>query len=203
MHRAGSGPPRPGWVVLGLIHSWLSARNLPPMAPKRTPPKSSPSSTVATSPLVNALLVGGAVVSGLSILVTRGKVSWPPHQLLASINTLAGCLALIGPIILARGEAGEGGLGELLWMTGGLLVWVFDAVAVVNGQWRTMAWATPLSYQTMGLTILAVLLAGWRCRLAGRNWSWTNVTGWILGLFWVAMAVATFLPDRSLVPASR
>ncbi len=173
------------------------------MAPKRTPSKSSPSSTVNSSPIVDALLVGGAVVYGLALLVTKGKVSWPPHQLLASTYTLAGALALIGPIILARGESGERGLGELLWMTGGLLVWVFDGVALVNGQWRTVAWATPLSYQTMGLTILAVLLAGWRCGHAGRNWSWTNVTGWVLGLFWVAMAMATFLPDRSLVAASR
>jgi hypothetical protein len=176
---------------------------MPPMAPKRTPSKSSPSSTVSSSPIVDALLVGGAVVYGLTLLVTKGKVSWPPHQLLASTYTLAGALALIGPIILARGESGERGLGELLWMTGGLLVWVFDVVALVNGQWRTVAWATPLSYQTMGLTILAVLLAGWRCGHAGRNWSWTNVTGWVLGLFWVAMAMATFLPDRSLVAASR
>jgi hypothetical protein len=143
------------------------------------------------------------VIYGLILLVSRGKVSWPPHQLLASIYTLAGSLALIGPIILARRESAEGGLGELLWMTGGLLVWVFDAVALINGQWRTVAWATPLSYQTMGLTILAVLLAGWRCGHAGRNWSWTNVTGWVLGLFWVAMAVVTFLPDRGLLAASR
>jgi hypothetical protein len=167
------------------------------MPPKRNTPRSSPSPTVASSPLVNALLIGGAVAYGLSILVTRGKVSWPPHQLLASVYTLAGCLALIGPIVLARGEAGEGGLGELLWMTGGLLVWVFDVVALVHGQWRTMAWATPLGAQTMGLTMLAVLLAGWRCRLVGRNWSWTNVTGWILGLYWVGMAMATFFPGRS------
>src|SRR4051812_25040122 len=173
-----------------------------PMAAKRFTPKPQ-STSVATSPLVNAVLVGGAVAYGLATLVTRGNVSWPPHQLLASIYTLAGCLALIGPVLLARAEAGEGGLGELLWMTGGLLVWVFDVVAVVQGQWRTMSWATPLGYRTMGLTILAVLLAGWRCRLAGRNWSWTNVTGWVIGLFWVALALATFLPGRGLVAGSR
>jgi hypothetical protein len=176
---------------------------MPPMAPKRSPSKSSPSSTASPSPVVNAILVGGAVAYGLALLVSKGKVSWPPHQLLASIYTLAGALALIGPIILARGESGERGLGELLWMTGGLLVWVFDVVALVNGPWRSVPWVTPLGYQSMGLTILAVLLAGWRCGLAGRNWSWTNVTGWVLGLFWVAMAVATFLPDRSLFAASR
>jgi hypothetical protein len=88
-------------------------------------------------------------------------------------------------------------------MTGGLLVWVFDIVAVVRGNWRTMAWSTPLGAQTMGLTILAVLLAGWRCRLVGRNWSWTNVTGWLLGLYWVGMAVVTFLPARATLASLR
>ena len=67
-------------------------------------------------------------------------------------------------IVLARGEGGEAGLGELLWMTGGLLVWVLDAVAALRGQWRTHAWVTPLGSQMMGLTVLSVMLAGWRCR---------------------------------------
>ena len=174
------------------------------MATKRASSKSSPSSSTRPgSPLANALLVGSAVAYGLYLLVMRGNVSWPPRQLLASIYTLAGCLALIGPMILSRGEAGEGGLGELLWMTGGLLVWVFDAVGVIRGQWRTMPWATPLSEQTMGLTILAVLLAGWRFRLGGKSWTWTNVTGWVLGVFWVATALATFLPERGLLSAAR
>jgi hypothetical protein len=140
---------------------------------------------------------------GISLLVTHGRMSWPPHQLLSSIFTVAGCLAMIGPIVMARGEPGDRGLGELLWMTGGLLVWVFDLVALARGQWRSTAWATPLESQTMGLTILAVLLAGWRCRLVGRNWSWTNVTGWILGLYWIGMALATFLPERALFASAR
>jgi hypothetical protein len=110
---------------------------------------------------------------------------------------------MVGPIVMARGEPGDRGLGELLWMTGGLLVWVFDIVALMRGSWRTMTWSTPLGSQTMGLTILAVLLAGWRCRLVGRNWSWTNVTGWLLGLYWVAMALVTFLPERSMLASLR
>ena len=169
------------------------------MAARRPSNKSgaspSPSAPV-TGPVLNAILVGAAVCYGLAILVNRGRVSWPPNQLLASLYTVAGCLALVGPIVLARGESSEGGLGELLWMTGGLLVWVFDAVALIRGEWRTNAWVTPLGYQTMGLTILAVLLAGWRCRIAGRGWSWTNVTGWVLGLFWVGMALTTMWPSR-------
>jgi hypothetical protein len=153
--------------------------------------------------MANALLIGAALVCGLGILVARGRVGWPPHHLLASLYTVAGCVALVGPVVLARAQAAEGGLGELLWMAGGLLVWVYDAAAVVRGQWRTVSWVTPLDHQTMGLTVLAVLLAGWRCRVGGRSWSWTNITGWALGLFWVGMAVATWLPGRLPEVAAR
>lgn len=151
---------------------------------------------------MNAILLGTALCYGMALLVNQGHVSWPPHQLLASLYTVSGCLALVGPIVLARGE-GEGGLGELLWMTGGLLIWVFDAVYLVRGEWRSTAWVTPLGYQPMGLTMLAVLLAGWRCRVSGRNWSWTNVTGWVLGVFWVGLAVSTLWSARSVGLALR
>jgi hypothetical protein len=161
------------------------------------------SESAGTSPLTNALVVGAAFAAGVAILVTRGRVSWPPHQLLSSVFTVAGCLAMVGPVVMARADSDDRGLGELLWMTGGLLIWVFDILGLVRGQWRTMAWATPLGAQTMGLTILAVLLAGWRCQLVGRNWSWTNVTGWLLGLYWVGMALVTFLPERSMVASLR
>src|SRR6185437_1172924 len=119
-----------------------------------------------------------------------------PHDLLTSLYLVAGCVALVGPIVLARAQAAEGGLGELLWMAGGLLIWVHDGAALVRGNWRSASWITPLDHQTMGLTILAVLLAGWRCKLGSRSRSWTNVTGWVLGLFWIGMAVATWLPSR-------
>src|SRR4051812_22643667 len=163
----------------------------------RTSSPASSTSSPGTGPVFNAVLLGAALSYALAILVDRGKLSWPPTQLLASLYTVAGCLALVGPIVLARAESGEGGLGELLWMTGGLLVWVFDALALLRGEWQTAALVTPLGYQTMGMTILAVWLAGWRCRVAGRGWSWTNVTGWVLGLFWVGMAVAATWPVRA------
>ncbi len=51
----------------------------------------------------------------------------------------------------------------------------------------------------MGLTMLAVLLAGWRSKAGARNWSWTNVTGWLLGVFWVGMGLTTLVPAR-IVP---
>ena len=172
------------------------------MATKRVPPKPQASSSSA-SPLINAMLLGAALCGGIGILFARGRLSWPPTQLLASVYTVAGCLAMIGPILLHRRESAEVGLGELLWMSGGLVVWVFDLAAVARGDLRTLSWATPLGYQPMGLTMLAVLLAAWRCRVAGPSWSWTNVTGWALGLFWVAMAASTLVPARVLGLAMR
>ena len=165
------------------------------MASKRVAPKPTASAST-TPPLANALLLGVALCYGVGTLFARGRLTWPPTQLLASLYTVAGCLALIGPILLHRRESSEVGLGELLWMAGGLVVWVFDLASLARGDFRTLSWATPLGFQPMGLTILAVMLAAWRCRVAGSSWSWTNVTGWALGLFWVAMAASTLVPDR-------
>lgn len=158
-----------------------------------------PAPPSASSPLVTAALLASALALGVGTLVARGRMSWPPTQLLASLFTLAGCLALVGPVVLLTRKAGEGGLGELLWMAGGLIIWVFDLAAILRGDWRSLAPGTPLGAQTMGLTILAVLLAGWRWRSSGRDWSWTNVTGWLLGLFWVGMGLAALAPAGSLM----
>ncbi|HWE39854.1 MAG TPA: hypothetical protein VG406_25110 [Isosphaeraceae bacterium] len=120
-------------------------------------------------------------------------MSWPPRELLAGATTLAGCLALVGPLVLGRKESTDGGLGELIWLSGGLLVWVFDLAAAARGRWRGTSWATPLDVQFMGLIVLAVALAGWRLRGGSKSWSWTNVTGWLLGAFWIGMALEKVL----------
>ncbi|HEV3164711.1 MAG TPA: hypothetical protein VGZ22_11835, partial [Isosphaeraceae bacterium] len=77
-------------------------------------------------------------------------------------------------------------------------VWVFDAAAILQGRLQSMTWTTPLGSQAMGLTILAVLCAGLRSHAGNRDWSWTNVTGWVLGLFWVGMGLATLLNAHTL-----
>jgi hypothetical protein len=176
--------PRVGWT------------NPPSSGNERPMPTTQAASKSAAPPLLNAVMMGAALAYGVWMLVQRGRLSWPPHDVLADAYTLAGCLALVGPLVLARREA-EGGVGDLLWMTGGLLVWVFDMAALVQGNGWARSWITPLGARTMGLTMLAVLLAGWRSRGAGREWSWTNVTGWILGLFWVGMAVLSLAPGRA------
>jgi hypothetical protein len=157
------------------------------------------SASSANPAVANAILVGAALIWGGVLLFHRGRLTWPPYELLASLSTMAGCMALVGPVILARSGEVEGSLGELMWLVAGLLVWIFDVEGVLQGRWRTMHWATPLTDRAMGLTMLAVLVAGWKCGLADRNWSWTNVTGWLLSAFWVGMAFGSWF----LSPASR
>lgn len=153
-----------------------------------------PGAAIGGTPVVNAALVSGAVAYGLWLLVRRGQMTWPPTELLTNAYTLAGSLALIGPVVLARRDRSDPALGELVWMTGGLLVWVFDLAAVARGGVRGLSWATPIGVQTMGLAILAVALAGARLLGVGRSWAWTNVVGWVLGLFWILMGLASLLP---------
>lgn len=163
-----------------------------------------PASSSAKAPIITAILLVSAFTLGIGTLVARGRLAWPPTQLLGSLFTVAGCLALVGPLVLlTRKGAGPGGIGELLWMAGGLIIWVFDAAAIVRGEWRTLAPATPLGVRAMGLTILAVLLSGWRWRSSHRDWSWTNVTGWTLGLFWVGLGLASIAPAGTLMQSAR
>ncbi len=169
------------------------------MSSRRAPSQSTHSASPSGPAIINAILVGSAILWGVSLLVRHGRVTWPPYALLSSLATVAGCLALVGPIILFRSSEIEGSLGELGWLSAGLLVWLFDLVAVFQGQWKSVHWATPISDRTLGLMVLAVLLAGWKCGLAQRNWSWTNVAGWMLSVFWVAMAVCSWI----LSPAAR
>jgi hypothetical protein len=163
------------------------------MSAKRTAASSPRASGSSGSAITNAVLVAAALAWGLSVLVQRGRLTWPPYSLLSSLSTLAGCLALVGPLIFFRSGEIQGSLGELAWMTAGILIWSFDIAAVLQGQWRSLHWATPLSDRTLGLTVLAVLVAGWKCGLAQRNWSWTNVAGCLLGAFWVAMAIVSWV----------
>lgn len=163
------------------------------MSGKRTAGTTPRAAASSGSAVTNAILLAAALAWGLSLLVQRGRMTWPPYALLSSLATLAGCLALVGPFILLRSGEMQGSLGELAWLTAGILIWTFDLVAVVQGQWRSIPWATPLSDRTLGLMVLAVLVAGWRCGLAQRNWSWTNVIGCLLGAFWVGMALCSWL----------
>ena len=170
------------------------------MPAKRPPPRDL---TRGPAPLGTAIWLGLATTGGIGSLVARGRMAWPPTELLADLATVGGCLALVGPILLHRKGRDEYGLGDLVWLAGGMLVWVFDAAAVARGEARSLSWATPLGTQAMGLSVLAVALAAWRSGLARPTWAWTNVTGWVLGLFWVTLAVSSLWPIRSIGLAGR
>ncbi|MFO0959986.1 MAG: hypothetical protein U0800_21555 [Isosphaeraceae bacterium] len=169
------------------------------MAAKRGSSKAptGPGSAGSTPPILNAVLLILAAAYGIWLLVSRGKLSWPPHDLLAGSFTLAGCVALAGPIILTRRDAAEGGgVGELAWMVGGLLIWIHDLVGALRGEYRSATWPTPIASSTLGLTMMAVVLAGWRLRGGSRGWAWTNVVGWVLAIFWVGMGIFALWPGR-------
>ena len=149
---------------------------------------------LANSPLGNAVLVAAALAYGLWALVERGRVAWPPRELLAAGTTVAGCLAMIGPLVVGRRDSSQAGLGDVLWLAGGLLIWVFDLAALARGRTRGVSWTSPLDATTMGLVILAVGLAAVRSRVVAKSWSWTNVAGILLAVFWIGSAIAGFWP---------
>ena len=173
------------------------------MTAKRASARSAATAAAPASPLVNATLLAAAAAFALWLLVARGRVSWPPSDLIASVYTLAGCLALVGPVVLVRRLGPESGVGDTLWMVGGLLTWVFNLASAIRGEGRLATIATPLASSTLGLVMLAVLISSWRTRSTARSWAWTNVTGWALGVFWVCLASATLLPGNPLRLALR
>lgn len=173
------------------------------MAAKRVSAKATAPQAVASSPVMNIALLGSAAAYGLWLLVSRGRMSWPPSDLIANLYTVAGCMALVGPLVLFRRDGGEAGVGETVWLTGGILIWVFNIASLVRGEGRLAALATPISAGMMGLIILAVGVAAWRGRSGAKSWAWTNVAGWGLGIFWIGLALATIAPGNPVRLALR
>lgn len=151
----------------------------------------------ASSPLLNATLVLLAIGYGLMLLVERHELSWPPRELLASLSTLAGCLAMVGPFLLWRRGSEEGTVGEMTWIVGGLLLWAFDLSALVQGNLRELDWAAPIGPEILGPVILSVMIGGWLTGRLAWSWTWTSVTGWLLGLIWIGIWILSMLPQRT------
>lgn len=148
-------------------------------------------SMAPASPWWTAVLVFAALSYAIWVLVQRGRLSWPPYALLGSCSTIAGGIALVGPIVLARwGDSAEP-VGERIWRTGGILIWVFDLASVARGRISVVQWITPIEASQMGLIMLAVMLSGWSrsSSSGGFRWSWTNLVGWCLGVLWALLGV--------------
>lgn len=154
-------------------------------------------------PLWNAVAVLGALGAAAYLLIERGAVSWPPDDLLRSASTLAACLTLIGPLILWNGGNGKpGSLGDLIWMTAGLALWAFLLAGLARGDARRLDWTSPVPPSMLGLFLLATAAAGRRTARLPLSWTWTDVLGTTLGLFWILIALAELLGAFSVEPSS-
>ena len=151
-------------------------------------------SGLASSPLANAGLVAGALAYGLWALVDRGRISWPPRELLTAGTTFAGCLAIIGPIVVGRRETSQAGLGDILWLAGGLLIWVFDLASLAARPVSRRFLDQPARLDHDGSRRPRRRPRRDPARVAVKSWSWTNVVGILLALFWIGSALAGFQP---------
>jgi hypothetical protein len=167
-------------------------------------PNSGGGNGASSSPWGIVLLLAGSVGAAAWALVQRGGMEWPPRELISGAFTITGGLALAGPIALwLRGSGDDRGLGERIWMTCGLLAWLFNIAGAVQGDVRPNTLISPIPPITLGLFALAIALGGWKGRSDATNWSWTNVLGWMLGLFWIGLAAWTLFPDSSTPALAR
>ncbi len=150
-----------------------------------------------SSAAINASIIVVALALGVWLMVDQRQMSWPPSQLLANLTTLAGCLALVGPLVLIRQDRSRAGVGDLVWLTAGCLTWLYNLAALTRGAFVLERAPNPSGSLVMGLAVLAVLIAGIRLLGMGRNWTWTNITGLVLAVFWVLVGALTLLPPQS------
>lgn len=161
------------------------------MPSKRSASKPGPSGpSGAPSPLLSAALVCLGVGHGLYLLVDRGAIGWPPSQLMGPASTLAGSVAMVGPIVLWKKVGGsDASVGDLVWMAGGLFLWLLDLSAIAEGRSGRMDWAVPAEPRVLGCFAVAVMVAGWTSGHARWAWTWSGITGSILGGIWVSRMV--------------
>ncbi|GIW88862.1 MAG: hypothetical protein KatS3mg108_3186 [Isosphaeraceae bacterium] len=159
-------------------------------------PNSLPQSrgNASSTALGNAAIITIALALGLWTLVHRRQLDWPPSRLFAAATTLTGYLALAGPLVLGRRTVHAAGLGDVVWLTVGLLFWLYNAASFLRGRFDLDQLHNPISPVGLGLAVAAVALASWRLHGPGRLWTWTNVTGWLLGLFWITAGAAALIP---------
>lgn len=166
------------------------------MPPKRSSTKAGAAHAgTATPPLVNALLLAGSLAYAIHLLVQAGAMRWPPTELFQAASTVAGCLALVGPLILWRSGIGaQPSLGDLVWLNCGLVVWVCNLISISRGEMPGKSWVAPIEPSLMGSLAIGCALASWKGAGARWVWSWTSVVGSLLGLFWMLGAVASLIP---------
>ena len=89
------------------------------MSAKRATSGSSGAGSSSEHALTNAIILIVALGWGCTLLIQKGRLTWPPLALLSSLSTLAGCLALVGPVILLRSGRQRGQAGRARLAYGG------------------------------------------------------------------------------------
>lgn len=150
-------------------------------------------------PFLNLLILSGAVILFVKVGIRQGWIQWPPANLGSILASLAGWIALAGPLILFRHEEQTGGMGigDRVWVTTGFLLWLKIAIQLFTGRFPSIeAVATIVGPTDMALISMACLAGGLIGRPKSSHWTWTNLVGWGLSLCWLS---AVFLPaDTSL-----
>lgn len=170
------------------------------MAGRGTSSSSTPKNArpvLMTKPVVNLLILSGAIILFVRVGIRQGWIDWPPTRLGAILAALAGWIALAGPLVLFRHEeqTGSMGVGDRVWVTTGLLLWLKIFLQVSSGNLPTVeSFATVIDSRDMALLSMACLFGGLLGRPKNAHWTWTNLVGWGLSLCWVA---SVLLPTDS------
>lgn len=142
-----------------------------------------------SKPIANLVILSISLVAFLRLAIARHWIDWPPSQIGPILSALAGWIALTGPWILYRHEENAGGMGvgDRVWMTSGLALWIALAANVARGRIPNLQSAvTTLGAQELALLAGATLAGGLLARPAATRWTWTNLMGWFLALAWIS-----------------
>jgi len=142
-------------------------------------------------PVANLAIMSLAIFFFGRLGITRGWIEWPPSNLGMMLAAFSGWVALAGPFVLFRYEENSGGmgLGDRVWMTSGMLIWLRFALELVSG--RVPSWngiATSVSPTELSVLAAASVLGGMLAKPKQTHWTWTNLMGWGIAMAWLISA---------------
>lgn len=159
------------------------------------PAARSSKSNSPSKPIANLVILTLSLGAFLKLAIARHWIDWPPSQIGPILSAFAGWIALTGPWILYRHEENAGGMGvgDRVWMTCGLALWIALVLNLVQGRVPSLQSAvTAIGANELALLAGATLAGGLLARPSATRWTWTNLTGWFLALAWLA---ASALPS--------
>lgn len=141
-----------------------------------------------SKPVLNLMILTGAGILFVRVGIRQGWIDWPPTQLGKILATLAGWIALAGPLVLFRHEeqAGSMGVGDRVWITTGLLLWLKLSLQIGTGNLPSVeAVTTLIDSRDMALVSAACLIGGMMGKPKNSHWTWTNLVGWGMSVCWM------------------